>query len=174
MNWVLPLAGLLFILALVVLWIASRQQKASGLPAGRVVAADMGSWKRMEKPLYDATTGLTGRPDYILEQEGVLIPVEVKSAWAPAEPHDSHIFQLAAYCLLLEKTSGKRPPYGILHYRNRTFAVDYTPTLETELREVLDEMRAQLRRGEAARSHEQPSRCKGCGFREICDQRLAK
>jgi CRISPR-associated exonuclease Cas4 len=172
MNWVLPFAGVLLILALIVLLAARRQQKESGLPAGRVIAADMGGWRQLEKPLYDPTSGLTGRPDYILEQGGVLIPVEVKSAWAPGEPHESHIFQLAAYCLLVEKTSGKRPPYGILHYRNRTFAVDYTPTLEMELRVILEEMRLQQRRGEAARSHDQPARCTRCGFREICDDRL--
>ncbi len=172
MNWVLPFAGVLLLLALVVLWLARRQQKESGLPAGRVIAADMGGWRRLEKPLYDFNSGLTGRPDYILEQGGTLIPVEVKSAWAPGEPHESHIFQLAAYCLLVEKTSGKRPPYGILHYRNRTFAVDYTPTLESELLAVLDAMRLQQRRGEAARSHEQPARCARCGFREICDEHL--
>lgn len=172
MNWVLPFGAVLLLLALAALWIAGRQQKASGLPAGRVISADTGGWRRLEKPLYDPSTGLTGRPDYVVEQGGALIPVEVKSGWAPAEPHDSHLYQLAAYCLLVEKTSGRRPPYGILQYRNRTFAVDYTPTLEMELHGVLDEMHAQQRRGEAARSHEQASRCARCGYREICDERL--
>ena len=110
MNALIPLAGLLLVLALLALWLSSRQRAASGLPEGRVIAADTGSWKRLEKPLYDAQTGLTGRPDYIVEQAGALIPVEVKSGWAPAEPRNSHLFQLAAYCLLVERSSGKRPP----------------------------------------------------------------
>jgi len=173
MNALIPLAGLLLVLALLVLWLSSRQRAASGLPEGRVIAADTGGWKRLEKPLYDAQTGLTGRPDYIVEQGGALIPVEVKSGWAPAEPRDSHLFQLAAYCLLVERSSGKRPPYGILHYRNRTFAVDYTPALEAELRALLEEMRAhQHRRGEVHRSHEEPARCAKCGYRGVCEEKI--
>lgn len=172
MNWFLPLAALLLILALFAWWVAARQQRRAGLPGGRVIAADVGRWKRPEKPLYDAQAGLTGRPDYLVEQGGALIPVEVKSGWAPAEPRNSHLFQLAAYCLLVERTSGRRPPYGILHYRNRTFAIDYTPALEAELLDLLDEMRGQLQRGEARRSHEEPARCAGCGYRSACDQQL--
>ena len=174
MNALIPLAGLLLVLALLALWLSSRRRAATGLPEGRVIAADMGGWKRLEKPLYDAQTGLTGRPDYIVEQGGVLIPVEVKSGWAPAEPRDSHLFQLAAYCLLVERSSGKRPPYGILHYRNRTFAVDYTPALEAELRALLEEMRAhQHRRGEVHRSHEEPGRCAKCGYRGVCEEKIS-
>ncbi len=173
MNGLIPLAGLLLALALLALWLAARQRKAAGLPEGRVIAADMGRWKRPEKPLYDAETGLTGRPDYLVEQRGVLIPVEVKSAWAPAEPREGHLFQLAAYCLLVERSSGKRPPYGILHYRNRTFAIEYTPGLEAELRALLDEMHeAQQRRGEAHRSHEEPSRCARCGYKGVCEEKI--
>jgi CRISPR-associated exonuclease Cas4 len=172
MNWLLPLAGVLLLLALAVLWLARRQRQSAGLPSGRVIAADTGRWKRLEKPLYDSQSGLTGRPDYIVEQGGALIPVEVKSGWAPSAPRESHLYQLAAYCLLLERAGGKRPPYGILHYRNRTFAIDYTPALEAELHTLLDEMRAQQRRGEAARSHSEPGRCAACGYRGICEQKL--
>ena len=41
---------------------SSRKRAASGLPDGRVIAADTGGWRRLEKPLYDAKTGLTGAP----------------------------------------------------------------------------------------------------------------
>jgi CRISPR-associated exonuclease Cas4 len=173
MNLALPLAGLLLFLAIGLLWLAARQRRASGLPAGRVVAADMGSWRRLEKPLYDPATGLAGKPDYILEQNGAFIPVEVKSTWAPAQPYDGHLFQLAAYCLLLERNGRPRPPYGILHYRNRTFAIDYTAVLEEHLLNLLDAIHTQQRHGEADRSHEQPTRCARCGYRQACDQRLS-
>ena len=43
---------------------------------------------------------------------------------------NSHIYQLASYCLLVEKTYGKRPPYGIIHYKDQDFAIDYTQELE--------------------------------------------
>ncbi len=155
-----------------VLWRASRSRAAAGLPRGRILYNDTGMWNRVEKPLYDRFLGLTGKPDYLVEQDGQLIPVEVKSGYAPAEPHESHKLQLAAYCLLVDREYSKRPPYGILKYRNRSFAVDFTHELEDTVLELLEEMRRQERRGEAERSHEHAGRCAKCGYRRICDQRL--
>lgn len=165
-------AILLLAVALVVFWLARRQRYATGLPAGRVIYSDTNRWNRVEKPLYDPVSGLTGKPDYLVEENDHLIPVEVKSSRAPSLPHDSHIFQLAAYCRLVERTYNKRPPYGILRYRDRTFSIDYTHELEQELDNLLDEIRQQERFGEADRSHEEPARCARCGYRAVCDQRL--
>ncbi len=162
----------LLCVALFILWLAGRQHRDSGLPAGRVIYRDTGGGTRLEKPLYDPVSGLTGRPDYLVEENSALIPVEVKSGRAPSIPYDSHVFQLAAYCLLVERTYGKRPPYGILRYRDRTFSIDYTPDLENALEDLLGAIRLQERRGEADRSHQEPARCARCGFRAICNQRL--
>jgi CRISPR-associated exonuclease Cas4 len=158
--------------ALALLWLSSRQRRAAGLPAGRVIYSDTNRWGALEKPLYDPVLGLTGKPDYLVEQGETLIPVEVKSRRAGQAPYDSHIYQLAAYCWLVERAFGKRPPYGILHYANRTFAIDYTPALETALLEIVDEMRRLERRREVDRSHDSPERCLRCGYRSICDQAL--
>jgi CRISPR-associated exonuclease Cas4 len=169
---ILPAAVFLLAVALLVLWISGRQRRASGLPTGEVVYSDTGSWRKVEKPLYDAQSGLTGRPDYLVEDQGLLIPIEVKSGRAPSLPYDSHIFQLAAYCLLVERTYGKRPPYGILRYRDRTFTIEFTSELENDLEALLVEIRQQERRGEADRSHQEPARCARCGFHSYCNQRL--
>jgi len=164
---------ILFVLALALLAIAGRQRRAAGLPGGRVIYTDTGGWGKLEKPLYDTELGLTGKPDYLVEKDGAILPVEVKSGRAPNAPYDSHIYQLAAYCLLVERTYGKRPPYGIIHYANRDFAVDYTPALESALLDLLAEIRQAETRREVPRSHEVPQRCQGCGFREACDQALS-
>ena len=168
----LILAIFVLILALVLLWQANRSQRAIGLPAGRVIYADTRSWGRVEQPLYDAELGLVGKPDYLVETGGQVIPVEVKSSPVTTAPYDAHVFQLAAYCLLVQRHYGKRPAYGILHYPNRTFAIDYTAQLESQLLKLLEEMHAQERRKEVSRSHESAARCSRCGFRTICDQRL--
>ncbi len=168
----IALSLILLLAAVYLLWRAGRERKSAGLPRGRILYNDTGMWNRVEKPLYDAMLALTGKPDYLVEQGGKLVPVEVKSGWAPTEPHHSHVLQLAAYCLLVDRSYGKRPPYGILKYRNRSFAVDYTPELENTLLDLLDEIRRQERKGEAARSHEQPGRCARCGYRKTCQQRL--
>jgi CRISPR-associated exonuclease Cas4 len=75
--------------------------------------------------------------------------------------------------LLVEKTYGKRPPYGIIHYNDRDFAVDYTPELEASVLDLLAEMKRDERKKDVERSHDQPSRCARCGFRNVCDQSLA-
>jgi CRISPR-associated exonuclease Cas4 len=173
----LAIAAVLILFALLLLWQARRRQKTLGLPAGRIIYADTSKWGAVEQALYDPELGLTGRPDYLVEQSTKLvsseiIPVEVKSSRVSAAPYDAHIFQLAAYCLLVQRSFGKRPPFGILHYSNRTFAIDYTPQLETALLDLLDEMRSMDRRKEVARSHQAAARCQGCGYRNTCEQRL--
>jgi CRISPR-associated exonuclease Cas4 len=168
------IAGLLTLLfAFILFFISGRQRRASGLPGGRVIYTDTRAWGKVEKPLFDKDISLTGKPDYLIEQNGKIIPVEVKTGRTPESPYDSHIFQVAAYCLLVEKTYGKRPAYGIIHYPGRDFAVDYTPDLENALLDLIADMRINERRSEVSRSHEDEQRCRRCGFRQVCDQRLA-
>ncbi len=169
-----PLLALaLLFFAFIFFWQSGRQRKAAGLPGGRVIYTDTHGWNKVEKPLFYAALELTGKPDYLIEKNGQIIPVEVKSGRAPDAPYDSHIYQLASYCLLVEKTYTKRPPYGIIHYEGRDFAVDYTHELEQSLLELLTEMQRDWMKKEVPRSHEQASRCKRCGFREVCDQKVA-
>jgi len=170
---VLYLALILILLAAFFFWQSDRQRKSTGLPGGRIIYTDTRGWGKLEKPLFYVPLQLTGKPDYLIKKDGQIIPVEVKSGQAPQSAYDSHIFQLASYCLLVEKTYGKRPPYGIIHYENRDFAIDYTTELEESLLELLLEMKQDEERNEVLRSHDQASRCRGCGFRQICDQSMA-
>jgi CRISPR-associated exonuclease Cas4 len=167
------LAILLLLLAVVLLWQAARQRRSAGLPGGRVIYCDTRNWGKLERPLYDRALDLTGKPDYLVRQNGQIIPVEVKSGRAPKAPYDAHIFQLASYCLLVEKTYGKRPPSGILHYNDRDFAIDYTPELEFALMDLLADIRRDETRVQVERSHQHVQRCVACGFNAVCDQRLA-
>lgn len=169
---ILYLSLALLLLALFLFWQSSRQRQQAGLPGGRVIYTDTRAWGEVDKPLYDPALGLTGKPDYLVERGGQIIPVEVKSGTAPDAPYDSHIYQLASYCLLVERTLGTRPSHGIIHYNNRDFAIDYTPALETALLDILADMRRDEKRREVNCSHDAPSRCRGCGFQKICDQRL--
>jgi CRISPR-associated exonuclease Cas4 len=171
---VLPLTILLFLLGLIVLWLARRSRQASGLPSGRIIYSDAREWGPLEKPLYDGELGLTGKPDYLVEKGSQIIPVEVKSGRAADGPYDSHIFQLAAYCRLVEVAYGKRPAYGILHYSNRAFAIDYTADLESALIARLDMIRLRERQKEVDRSHEAAERCHHCGYRRSCTQKLGR
>ena len=83
-----------------------------------------------------------------------------------------HIYQLAAYCLLVAHEYGVRPPHGILHYADKTFAIDFTSELEDSVEVVIDEMQAITARSRVDRSHEDGRRCQNCGYRSVCDQSL--
>ena len=159
--------------AVLFLWLANRQRSQAGLPAGRISYTDVGEWQPNHQALYDPKLGLAGKPDYLVYVNGVPVPVEVKSGRTPTAPYDSHIIQLAAYCYLVEVTTGKEPPYGLLRYPQETFEIDYTPELRAELLELVEAIRADSRRRTPPeRSHENARRCSGCGYRETCDQRL--
>ncbi len=162
----LLLAGIFFLIAYL-------QRSASGLPAGRVTYSDTGAWGKVEKPFFDPGLKLTGKPDYIVKQADGVIPVEVKTGPAPKAPYDSHAFQLAAYCFLVEHATGKRPGHGIIHYQDRDFVIDYTPQRERDLLHVIRDVRNSELQMDVPRSHNVKQRCLACGFRQVCDQRLA-
>jgi CRISPR-associated exonuclease Cas4 len=170
------LAFSFFILAILLFWLARRQRQALGLPGGRIIRADTRSWNAVEKPLYAAELGLTGKPDYLVEQRGQLIPIEVKTGRLIEKPYDSHIYQLAAYCVLVTSVFHQRPAYGILHYTDgqhtRTFAIDFTSALEQAVLDTIAEIQSLPLRQGVDRSHDSSPRCRRCGYRQDCDQSL--
>jgi CRISPR-associated exonuclease Cas4 len=82
------------------------------------------------------------------------------------------VYQLAAYCALTAEAYGRRPAYGLIKYADKILRVGFTPALEAELLELLDQMRADAEAGDVARSHSSPARCRACGFREVCEESL--
>jgi CRISPR-associated exonuclease Cas4 len=153
-------------------WFSSRQRKKLGIPEGRLLYEDIDASGELRRPLYDAELDLVGRPDYLIRQEEELIPVEVKSGRSPKKPYDSHIYQLAAYCLLVTKNFGMRPSHGLIRYPERTFKINFTSELEQELRSLLQDLRRHSKTSLPQRSHQNAARCKACGYLELCDQSL--
>lgn len=177
----MPLGGLPLLIVLVLLLLAGglwvggqRMREESGLPPGDVIYSDSGAWQRNHTVLHAKSVRLVGKPDYLVRQnDGAIIPVEVKSSLAPERPWEGQVLQLAAYCLLVEETHGVRPPYGILQYKDEAFAVTYTPELELDLLDLLAEMSEAGTYPDLSRDHNDPRRCAGCGVRQACDERLA-
>lgn len=166
-------ALLLILIAALLFWLAKRQRKQTGLPGGEVIYADTGLWQAVAEPYYDSHLHLTGKPDYVVKQGHTSIPVEVKTGRTPDAPYDSHIFQLASYCILIDRATGLRPPYGILHYPERTYKIEFTEELEQNLLVLLKDMREKEKWVNGMpRSHESETRCRKCGFRKVCDQKL--
>jgi CRISPR-associated exonuclease Cas4 len=177
MNSVASLLAVLAIAALLGGWWAlrraTRTRHTAGLPPGRVVYADTGDWRSPDEPFFSAQYALTGKPDYLVETRAGLVPIEVKSRAAPSQPYPSHVLQLAAYCLLVEDVEGQAPRHGLIRYADAVFEVDYTRALRRDLLGLLDTMRrSSSSRRDVPRSHDEPHRCAGCGYRPACDQSL--
>jgi CRISPR-associated exonuclease Cas4 len=158
--------------AFIAWWLTARAQRAGGLPAGEVIYTDTGAWEKVEKPLVDRQHGVVGKPDYLVRTRAGIIPVEVKSGIHPATPYASHVLQLAAYCLLVETTSGRAPRWGYLHYKNATVRIPYTRALRAQLLDIVESLHEDRIAQDVDRSHNDPGRCRGCGFRYACSQHL--
>jgi CRISPR-associated exonuclease Cas4 len=173
MFWLFILALILIVGGRLSINRATTLHRESGLPTGRLIYADTSrDWRANENPLYSATYRLTGKPDYLVETSKAIIPVEVKSTPTPEIPYLGHLLQLAAYCLLVEETTGRTPPHGLLKYADALYEVDFTPELRRELLDTMTEMR-QARLAETLnRDHDQPNKCLACGFYDVCEEAL--
>lgn len=164
-----PLALLAAGLALLlVAWLLRR---GSGVPLGDIVYSDT---DRPAQPFISSRYGLVGKPDYVVMHNGVALPVEVKPNRDAAQPYESDRLQAAAYCLLLEETNAKAPPFAVLRYRSAVFRVDYDADLRAELLRLLSEVRAAAGRRNVPRSHQDVQRCQACGFRRSCEESLTR
>ena len=166
-------ALILSLLMLGVLLILSSRRRLIklGIPTGRLISLDTSRFIHVTEPLYDPNLDLTGRPDYLVQRGRSRIPVEVKSGRAPQRPHRSHVLQLAAYCRLVETTTGERPAYGILKYADSAYKLQYTHALQKDLLQILETIR-KAQDSSPGRSHNSPSRCRACGYLSSCDQSL--
>lgn len=140
-------------------WLLGRGLFArTGLPTRSILYADVGSTFPQRALLISRRYRLTGKPDYLVRVENGVAPVELKSSRSPSsgQPYDSHLFQLAAYCLLVEDVCRVSVPYGLVRYEDRSIRVDYTPSLRASLLALLDEMRTAERDEECHIDHNQP------------------
>jgi CRISPR-associated exonuclease Cas4 len=157
-------AVILFVSAIKIRFSVREKKKSYGIPDGILLYSDLNI---PATPFFSKHSRLTGKPDYIIRRENHIIPVEVKSGKGP-HPHHSQILQLAAYCQILEETSGVFVPEGILVYNNVPYTIPFNPKLRFELESVMKTMRASLRSGSVQRNHQEPGRCHHCSMRRYC------
>lgn len=163
----------LLIAAFALLYFSIQQRQATGVPFNaRIIYSDTGAWQKIEQPLFSRRYQLAGKPDYLIDDHGVTIPIEVKPNRTASAPRESDVMQLAAYGLLIEETLSTMPPYGLLKYRDAVFQIDFTDDLRARLLSLLDAMRADATPRQVDRSHAEPPRCRACGYRDECEQAL--
>ena len=123
--------------------------------------------------LVDDLSGLRGRPDQIVIVDGEFIPVEQKTGKIPESPHKSHKMQLLAYLHLVESTTGRKPPYGVLKYGSENLhTVDWNEENEHQLFSAVKEVQRLMVQGGAERNHNRKGKCESCSRRYACDSSL--
>lgn len=177
MTWLIVVAVVLLLLGIVLWRSGIHTRAATGLPTGEVVYTDTDAWEQVPKPLLSRRYGLVGKPDYLVEvREGrrtTLVPVEVKSRRRPHVTPDSHVLQLATYCLLVEDVHKVRPAYGLLHYADATLQIPYTDDLRRAVLEIADAIRRARTAPDLHRDHNDAARCRGCGYAHGCGEVVA-
>lgn len=114
---------------------------------------------------------LAGKPDYILNSKGKIIPVEIKkSHYSKPAPH--HLYQLATYCRLLEDTHHSFVPYGVLVYEDSKFEIPFDPNLRFSLEKTIQEMRKIIASREIPQMTLDEHKCHHCSFQYCCSSFL--
>ncbi|GBC71639.1 CRISPR-associated exonuclease Cas4 [Candidatus Calditenuaceae archaeon HR02] len=114
--------------------------------------------------------GLAGVVDLVVDEGGVAV-VERKAAKRPKRVHRNHLYQLAAYALLVEEATGKPVMRAYIHYLKSGDIVEVTLTDEAK-RHVLwivRQIKSIIWEERLPPYSEKPA-CKSCGYRWICRQ----
>lgn len=138
----------------------------------RRIGAFVGVDDGLGRPLRSERYRISGRPDAIRRlPDGRLVAVERKSRSTPRRgPPRSHRVQVAAYSLLLEETTGRPPPHGVLLYADGgRFTLPWDADARTDLLRV----RAAMARPYEGEARPSPARCRRCPWRPHCDARAA-
>ena len=124
--------------------------------------------------LIDENSGLRGRPDQIVVIDGEFIPVEQKTGRIPKRPHTSHKMQLLAYLHLVEISTKRNSPYGILRYGNDDIhQIKWDEESKQELTKSIQEIQRLMVEGGAKRNHQRKGKCQNCSRRYACNESLA-
>jgi CRISPR-associated exonuclease Cas4 len=133
--WIGAAALLALLVGLVLVLAGQSVRRRFGLMAGRTVALD-------NVTLYSERYGLVGRPDRLICDRRMVIPIEHKSSrtlWP------NHKAQLGVYFLLIEETYGVRPSHGFVECKDGPHRVENTAELREWVLELAAVIRAELR-----------------------------
>ena len=154
------------VLVVVALWAIRRLGDARQW--GAPVAFDDG--RSHARTLVSPDLGLAGRPDEIWRlPDGRSIPVEIKSRSAPrGGVFASHRVQVEAYCWLIEATSGRSPPYGVVAYAD---GESRKVRWDAAARNEVAALRSEILQPYDGRATPSPGKCRACRWRLGCDAR---
>ncbi|HEY6375634.1 MAG TPA: PD-(D/E)XK nuclease family protein [Edaphobacter sp.] len=148
-----------------------------GLPNGEVFYQDHHGQPMHAKVLHSRVYGVRGKPDCLIRTPDGIIPVELKKSTRPPARggvYPNHLIQILAYIVMVRENYGEQVPYGLVLYGGET-ARKVIPSAENLewFAAVVAELRTARGMQRLDRSHNQQSRCRGCGLKRSCDQSLS-
>lgn len=161
-GWMVAGAVLALVVGLWLMLAGQGMRLRRGLGSGKTVSLD-------RVTLTSRRLGLTGRPDRLIRQGGVVWPEEWKSARVLRPWHRA---QMGVYFALIEDQLGVRPPHGFIVCGDGTrHQVDNTGELRAWVLDLAGQIRA------ARQKVDQPipvtpehGQCRPCGMRGQCGQ----
>ncbi len=117
-------------------------------------------------PLWSETFGLSGRADAVEVTDGAVTPVEYKAGTRHGQAAD---LQVCAQAICLEEMLGIEVPYGYVWYASprRRSRVAFTATLRSEVLDVVESIRFQIRFGTLPDAPND-TRCRECQLLHHC------
>jgi CRISPR-associated exonuclease Cas4 len=157
--------------------IANQVRQEANLPPGELVSIDSsreGFSKLRQQNIVSARYGISGRPDRVVRTVDGIMPVELKSGNAPRTgPYEAQVAQLAVYCLLIEEEFKTTVKEGVIQYSDRSITVKFDDRMRSWILALVEEVReAKRQNARPRRNHDYAGRCRGCGFREGCQETL--
>jgi len=144
-------------------------KKRHKIQTGKITYSDL---NKPAKPFFSRRYKIAGKPDYIIKKNNTYIPVELKNS-RQNQPQKNHIYQLAAYCQLLEENYGDFVPYGVLVYNNtHQYKIPFDPKIRFDLETTLKKMRGLLNNKKVKRNHNEPNKCINCSMKNYCYDKL--
>ena len=155
---------LIIAVAIVVLAIVIRRR--AGFGAGKTISND-------NVLIRSEQHRLSGIPDRIVKSGKYFIPEDRKPT---ARVFDSQIAKIIVYCILIEERYGIRPPYGVIYLtksgkREKVMNTEQRRKWVFSMRDAIEQQRRTP--NEPCKPVTTAAKCRGCGQRANCEQRLA-
>jgi CRISPR-associated exonuclease Cas4 len=162
MPWVAAAAVLALVMGLMLILGGRGMRQRRGLGGGRTVALDnvtLTSWRYR----------LTGRPDRLFHEGGMVIPEEWKSS---LRVWPNHRAQMGVYFLLIEERFKVRPTHGYIVCGDGTRQrIENDEVLRDWVLELAGQIRAARQLVEVPINvNPKPGQCRPYGMRRRCDQ----
>lgn len=127
--------------------------------------------KRKEIYIESHILKIKGKIDYIIEENGLQIPIEIKKGKCNGvKPFENDVMQLMCYVLLLEENYSFKYNHGYLLYKGskKKYTVEITNDIRKKLIYYIHQLRGYANKNVIPKIEYDKNKCYRCSIREYC------